>query len=200
MTVFYVAINAVFLTAAPASELRGVLNVGSIAATHLIGPTGGRLMSGIISLGLLASISAMVWAGPRITQRIGEDYRFFRVLARTDTGGIPRRAILLQLFLVLALINMGSFESVLVCAQVPLLICLMLGVAGVMVIRKKGEVNCGFRCPYYPLPQLIFLLCSLGGLFYTVLSKPWMTLASLGAMIVPYLIYSRIEGLNSRSP
>jgi len=198
VTLFYVAINAVFLTAAPASELRGVLNVGSVAATHLIGPTGGKLMSGIISLGLLASISAMVWAGPRITQRIGEDYRFFRILAHTTTGGIPRRAILLQLLLVLALINMGSFESVLVCAQVPLLICLMLGVAGVIVLRKKGGGSRAFRCPFYPLPQVIFLLCSLGGLFYSVLSKPWITLASLGAMIVPILIYSRIEGINTR--
>ncbi len=45
VTMLYLLLNAIFLTAAPMEEMRGVLNVGSIAATHLLGPLGGAMMS-----------------------------------------------------------------------------------------------------------------------------------------------------------
>lgn len=197
VTVFYVLLNAVFLTSAPSSELRGVLNVGSVAADHLIGPSGGRIMSGIIAFGLLASISAMVWAGPRVTQRVGEDYQPLGWLARRTEGGIPGRAILLQLLLVLGLIAGGTFETVLVLAQIPLLLCLILGVAGLLVLRRKrlsgspdGEVvRPPFTCPLFPLPPLVFILCSGAGLAYSAISKPWTALAGIGIMLLPLVFY-----------
>lgn len=197
VTLFYVLLNAIFLTSAPVSELRGVLNVGSIAAEHLIGPSGGRIMSGIIAFGLLASISAMVWAGPRVTRRVGEDYPAFAWLARCTAQGIPGRAILLQLLLVLGLIAGGTFETVLVLAQIPLLLCLMLGVAGLLVLRRKplsgspdGEaVRPPFTCPLFPLPPLLFILCSAGGLVYSAISKPWTALAGIGIMLLPLILH-----------
>ena len=198
VTLFYVVLNAVFLTAAPENELRGVLNVGSVAATHLIGPVGGRIMSGIISLGLLASISAMIWAGPRVTQRVGEDYPPLGMLAKTSEG-IPARAILLQLALVLGLIAFGTFETVLVFAQIPLLLCLMLGVIGLMVLRKKNPDlqilgdEASFTCPLYPLPPIIFLICSGAGLLYSVITKPWIALAGGMLMLLPLILHRWIS-------
>jgi len=112
-------------------------------------------MSAIIAIGLLASISAMIWAGPRVTQRVGEGYPALGLLARRSAAGIPVPAMLAQLALVLALLLAGSFESVLVLAQIPLLLCLMLGVAGVLVLRvRSGAPDEGlFRCPLLPLPR-----------------------------------------------
>jgi APA family basic amino acid/polyamine antiporter len=206
VTVTYVILNAVFLSAAPASELRGVLNVGSVAANHLIGPVGGAVMSGVIALGLLASISAMVFAGPRVTQRVSEDHALFRSLASTNGKGIPRRATILQLILVLGLIATGSFESVLVYAQVPLLLCLILGVAGVIVLRYKSRRSVdhdrdagGFLCPLYPLPPVVFILSTLAGLIYSALNKPWVALAGLGTMLLPLALYPLIVKKTSHS-
>ncbi|MCE9542608.1 MAG: amino acid permease [Verrucomicrobia bacterium] len=207
VTILYVLINAVFLTSAPASDLRGVLNVGSIAANHLIGPLGGSVMSGLVAIGLLASISAMIWAGPRVTQRIGEDHFLFRKLALTSTNGTPRRATLLQLVLVLGLLSSGSFEAILVCSQIPLLICLILGVSGVIVMRLKNrlplpslEANPVFSCPLYPLPPLLFILCSTAGLGYTALSKPQFAIAGVGIMIIPLALYPWISRCRAPRP
>ena len=198
VTLFYVVLNAVFLTSAPENELRGVLNVGSVAANHLIGPLGGRIMSVIIALGLLASISAMIWTGPRVTQRVGEDYPLFAALAKTRDN-IPVRAILLQLMLVLGLIAFGSFETVLVFAQIPLLLCLMLGVIGLIVLRRKRhrenprlstlDPRTSFTCPLYPLPPMIFILSALAGLTYSAITKPWIALAGAGLMLIPLFLH-----------
>jgi basic amino acid/polyamine antiporter, APA family len=198
VTLFYVVLNGVFLTAAPEIDMRGVLNVGSVAATHLIGPIGGRIMSGIIALGLLASISAMIWAGPRVTQRVGEDYPALASLARTRNG-IPSRAVLLQLALVMGMIVLGSFETVLVFAQIPLLLCLMLGVIGLVRLRQKGiqksrhasthDAQLSFTCPLYPIPPLVFLACSCAGLIYSVITKPWIALAGVVLMLIPLFLH-----------
>ena len=106
----------------------------------------------------------------------------------------------------IGLIATGSFESVLVYAQVPLLLCLILGVAGVIVLRKKARRSVdhardadGFRCPLYPLPPLIFILCTLAGLIYSALNKPWVALAGLGTMILPLVLYPLL-GRKSSNP
>jgi len=200
VTLLYLLLNAVFLTAAPASEMRGVVNVGSVAANHLLGSIGGRVMSGMIALGLLASLSAMIWAGPRVTQRVGEDYTLLASLARTNGAGIPLLAMLLQLLLVLLLIATGSFESVLIYAQVPLLLCLILGVAGIIVRRIQGNEPVTFRCPLYPLTPLLFIFCSLSALLYSAFSRPWIAVAGLGTLLLPLLIHLWIVSKNSSTP
>ena len=155
-------------------------------------------MSGIIALGLLASISAMIWAGPRVTQRVGEDYPVLGMLAKTHDG-IPAWAILLQLALVLGLIAFGTFETVLVFAQIPLLLCLMLGVIGLCVLRKRGtdfEMPGGetsFTCPLYPLPPIVFLICSGAGLLYSLVTKPWIALAGVMLMLIPLFLHRWIS-------
>jgi APA family basic amino acid/polyamine antiporter len=191
VTMLYIVLNTVFLTAAPADDLRGVLHVGSVAASHLLGEQGGRAMSAIIAIGLLASISAMIWAGPRVTQRVGEDYPVLGLLALRTSAGIPVPAMVVQLLLVLALLLAGSFESVLVFAQIPLLLCLMLGVAGVLVMRvRMGAPDEGlFRCPMLPLPPVIFLICSAAGILYSASTRPWTALGGIGILLIPLMLH-----------
>jgi APA family basic amino acid/polyamine antiporter len=203
VTLLYVMLNAIFLTVAPENEMRGVLNVASVAASHLIGPIGGALMSGLIALGLLASISAMIWAGPRVTQKIGEDHPMFLKLALTSKNGIPRRATLLQLVLVILLLSTGSFESILICSQIPLLICLILGVSGVFLLRMRSrnsreeslamgdgsKQKTLLRCPLYPLPPLLFILCALAGLAYSAISKPLFAICGVVILLLPLAFF-----------
>ena len=49
VTLLYVALNAVFLAAAPLSALAGEVKVGHIAAQRLFGGWGAKLMSGVIA-------------------------------------------------------------------------------------------------------------------------------------------------------
>ena len=206
VTLLYVLLNAIFLTAAPAGEMRGILNVASIAALHLIGPRGGGLMSGLIAMGLLASMSAMIWAGPRVTQKIGEDHPMFRKLAVISKNGVPKRASLLQLTLVLGLLWTGSFEAILICSQIPLLVCLILGASGVLVLRSKGSHTRSmnphppFRCPLYPLPPALFILCSLAALAYSAISKPLFAIAGLIILIIPLALYPWIARRSAIRP
>ncbi len=112
VALLYVALNAVFLHAAPMSALEGKNQVGHVAADYIFGKFGGNLMSGLICLGLVSSISAMTWVGPRVTMAMGQDVKLLSPLAVQDSSGVPVAALFAQLAIVIMLILTASFEKV----------------------------------------------------------------------------------------
>ena len=195
----YLLTNAVFLMAAPINELRGILDVGHVAAVHLLGEKGAYLMSSCIAIGLVAGVSGMVWVGPSIAQMMGKDLPTLRWLSQTSSAGVPLRAFLLQYVLVMILLLTGSFKFVLICSQFPLICCEMLGVLGVIVLRcranKKDKISNGektqplFRSPLYPLPQLIFLGISLMALVYAMMTNPREGMIGIAILAVSLALY-----------
>ena len=96
--VLYVALNAVFLHTAPIDKLAGQLDVARIAGSYIFGEIGGRIVGAMICIGLISSISAMMWIGPRVMMTMGEDIPALRrVRAASRRSGAPAYAILFQL-------------------------------------------------------------------------------------------------------
>ena len=68
VTLLYVALNAAFLHSTPLAALSGQPDVGFVAARHIFGEHGARLVAGLIAAGLASSLSGLLWAGPRVAQ------------------------------------------------------------------------------------------------------------------------------------
>ncbi len=180
----YVALNWVFLRTTPIAALAGQLEVAHVAAAHIFGPRGGRIMSAAICLGLIASLSAMTWAGPRVMQTMGQDVPALRLLARTSSRGIPVAAILIQFGIVLALLWGGTFEKVLVYVQFTLILCSFLTVCGVIYLRfSDPRLARPYRVWAYPVTPLLFLAVSLWILIYIAHDRPWESVAGLATML-----------------
>ncbi len=190
VTILYVAINAVFLASTPLEEMSGKLAVGEIASQHLFGPSGARIMAGVISIGLVAALSALTWAGPRVAQTVGQDFPVLAVLARTSQGGIPLHALALQTLLVLVLLLTSSFEAVLIYAEFALITCSSLVVLGLLVLRRtEPNLPRPFRCPWMPLVPIVFLAVSIFTLAYSVVERPVQALAGLLTLAVSAGLY-----------
>lgn len=190
VTVLYVALNAAFLLAAPMGELSGQVEVGYIAAAHLFGASGGRIMAGLITLGLVSTISAMTWAGPRVAQVMGEDIPLFSMLAATRPSGAPVGALLLQLGIVLLLLATSTFESVLTYLGFTLALSAGLTVAGVFVLRlRKPDLPRPYRAWGYPVTPALFLLINGWMVTYIFLQRPRESLAGLGTLLLGLLVY-----------
>ena len=93
VALLYVALNGVFLAAAPVDELRGEVEIAYIVADHILGSTGAVVVSLILAGILISTVSAMILAGPRALQRLGEDYPRFSLLGRRNSDGLPAPAI-----------------------------------------------------------------------------------------------------------
>ena len=85
VTLLYVALNYVFLYAAPVADLQGEVEVGFIAATAAFGDAGGRFAGLVLALLLISTVSAMLMAGPRVMQVIGEDFPALARLAEDQS-------------------------------------------------------------------------------------------------------------------
>src|ERR1700679_1590498 len=121
--VLYVALNAVFLYTAPIDKLAGQIDVARIAGTYIFGEFGGRIVGGMICIGLVSSMRAMMWVRPRVMMTMGEDIPALRVFAPKSTRGAPAYAILFQLAVANLMLFTRSFEAVLDFIQFGLLFC-----------------------------------------------------------------------------
>ena len=148
------------------------------------------MMSLLISFGLLSSISSMTWAGPRVTQAIGEDIPFFKGLAKKNANGIPYYAIFLQLCIVLVLVITSTFEAVITYLGFTLTLSSFLTVLGVFVHRIRfPDVPRPYKTWGYPVTPVIFLAISLWMLIYIFLGKPAESLAGLTTIALGLPVY-----------
>jgi basic amino acid/polyamine antiporter, APA family len=189
--VLYVALNAVFLRTAPITELAGQLEVASISGRHIFGELGGRIVGAMICIGLISSISAMMWIGPRVMMTMGEDIPALRLFSRRSTSGAPFYAILFQLAVANLLLFTRSFEAVLDFIQFALLFCSFFTVLGVIKLRvTRPELPRPYRVWGYPVTPVVFLLVTIFMMYYLVTERPLQSVLSILIMISGLLIYA----------
>jgi APA family basic amino acid/polyamine antiporter len=189
--VLYVALNAVFLLTTPINQMAGQLDVATIAGKSIFGESGGRIVGTLICLGLVSSISAMMWIGPRVTMTMGEDVRLLGFLAQKSKAGVPARAIVLQLAVATALMLTQSFEAVLDFIQFSLTLSSFLTVAGVIKLRMTApDLPRPYRAWGYPVTPLIFLTVMLLMMYYLVVNRPVQSFAGFAMMLAGLGVYA----------
>jgi basic amino acid/polyamine antiporter, APA family len=161
VVVLYLGLNGVFLRTTPAAEIIGKQQVGLIAGAHIFGAAGGKVMASFICLGLVSTVSAMMWIGPRVTATMGEDLGALAWLARRSKRGIPATAILTQFAIVNLMLFTATFQSVVSYVQFSLTLCSAMTVLGVFVLRwRQPKLPRPYRTWGYPFTPILFLAIS----------------------------------------
>jgi len=200
VTVLYVLLNFVFLISTPADKLAGQLNVALIAGESIFGSIGGKVASAVISLGLIATVSAMIWIGSRVTKAMADDFKNLRFFGRVNRFGVPHVALILQLTIITGLIVSSTFETILLYVQFSLLFCSFLVVLGLMVLRvREPNLERPYRVWGYPLTPLIFLLMSAYLLIYSAYRNPWESGFGFLTLLAGILIYFLCRGKGPQS-
>jgi APA family basic amino acid/polyamine antiporter len=174
------------------SELAGKLDVGHVAAEHIFGITGGKIMSALICLGLASSISAMTWLGPRVLNTMGEDMKILAPLAACDERGVPVTGLFVQLAIVITLLLTASFNTVLTAVQFSIQLGSFATVVGLIVLRiKQPDLPRPYRCWGYPITPLLFLGISLWMMAFLMLDTVTReaSLYGLGLILLGWIIY-----------
>ena len=199
VAVLYCLLNYVFLSVAPMDAMIGKVEIGVIAAEFAFGSTLGASMGLLLALLLISTISAMILAGPRVLQRIGQDYPRFAPLARQNQDGIPVIAILLQSATALLFLWSASFEQILIFSGATMALNTFATVLGLFVLRwRKPDLQRPFRVSLYPITPLVFLGITGWTLIYIVLQRPieaLITAAILASGGVFYLLIRAPRGV-----
>lgn len=170
--VLYLLLNAVFLLAVPKDLLVGEVEVGVIAARHVFGEVGAKVMGVMLAILLISTASAMTMAGPRVLQMIGQDISIFKFLAKENRDGLPMNAIGFQSGLAIVFVLTGTFDQILVFAGFTLALINLVTVAGVFVLRTRlKHIERPFKTPFYPWVPLIYLALTGWTLIYVGLQR-----------------------------
>lgn len=181
VALLFILVQWVFLRQAPVELMRGKVEVAQIVSDVMFGQSGGRIVSILIASLLIASISAMIWVGPRVTRAMADDYRIWHFFAQDNRLGIPVRAIWLQTGISLFLVVTSSFEQVLLYSGFVLQLFTTITVAGLFVLRRRqgNKIPGVYLSPGYPWVQIAFLAFSGWMLIYLLIDKPYESLLGL---------------------
>jgi APA family basic amino acid/polyamine antiporter len=156
VTAVYVLTSAVFLYLVPLERVTSGETFAAQAGEALFGPAGGRVFAGVVIVAVLGSLLALLMALPRVYYAMARDGVFFKSVAalhpRFDT---PTRAVAIQATLACVLVLLGTFQQILSYFIFVTVVFLALTVAGVFLLRRRGEL---LRIPGYPLTPVLFLV------------------------------------------
>jgi APA family basic amino acid/polyamine antiporter len=201
VTVLYILLNFVFLFAVPMEELAQKFDdkgnpvgpiVAATAAEAIFGVLGSKIISGLICLALLSSVLGMTIAGPRVTDKIGQDMPALKFLSFRNKSGAPIIAILLQVAISITLALTAAFDVVIRYVGFSLALFTTLTVAGILVVRwvKKEPIAAGlYKTPLFPVPAIIFILLEIWMLTFTMIDHPIESLAGLGTVLTGLLVF-----------
>jgi len=199
VTVLYVAINFVFMYVTPIHEMSNsngpVVDIAGVAASHIFGLAGGRLMSTIIAFLLISTISAMIIAGPRVTQSMGNDHQVFKLFSKTTSKGVPAVAIVAQCLISLFFIFSATFSQVVIYISFTLNLFTFLAVAGIIILRiKHPKMERPYKTWGYPFVPILFLLITGWLMYLGLMSNPiesiFGLLTALSGIIV-FLVFGK---------
>ena len=194
VTVVYLVLNAMFLYSATFNELNGKNDIGNVVAFKLFGNNIGLAFSSVFSVALLSTLSAMTIAGPRVLEAMGDDYPKLKTFAITNRYDMPYLAILTQAAWAIFLVMVSSFKEIIQYISVSLSIFSMATVIGIFFLRKKyPTAERPFKVPLYPLPPIIFTVCTCWMIYYVTKNDPWIILYSFGSMIPGLIIYFAVS-------
>ena len=163
----------------------GQEEVGLIAARYIFGESGGNLIGALVAFGLISAVSAMTWAGPRVTQMIGQDYKKLNFFAKTNQNKIPYNSVIFQSSIAMMMLIFVNPDQIIVYLEFVLNLSLSAAVAGVIWLRfKEPDLERPYRCLGYPITPILFLCMAIYIIWRLIETRPIESLWGLGTVFL----------------
>jgi basic amino acid/polyamine antiporter, APA family len=190
--VIYLLLNTLYLYVMPVGELATVQgSVLDVVADKVLGSAAGNIMGVVSIISLLASVSANIFAGPRVYYAMARDGVFLPAAATVHpTFRTPSVAIIAQAIWSSILIMWGGADTLTTYTGFAVTLFATVAVAAVFVLRSR-EPNSErpFRALGYPFTPALFVVVGTATVLNAVITAPYTTLAGLGVMAAGIPIY-----------
>jgi len=181
VTALFIGLNLVFIYSTPLESMKGVLAVGSLAASNLFGPQVAGTFSALMALSLMATVNAEVTIGPRVYYAMAKNKAFFKTAATVHPEWhTPVIAILSQAACAMVM-TLTPFPQLVVYIGFSLTFFSVMSVGSLFIFRRRNgwqrlrAVN--FSYPAIPLSYILVGACMIG---YGIV---WQPLASVTALV-----------------
>jgi len=193
----YLLMNALYLFVFPVGELAMIRgSVLDVIAERLLGPVAGDVMGVVSIISLLASISAMTFAGPRVYFAMARDGAFFKAAGRVHRRfQTPAVAIVAQAAWSSLLVLSASADALVNYTGFAIVLFSGVAVLAVFVLRRREpDAPRPFRAWGYPLAPGVYVAASGAILLNGLMTSPGPTGAGvlvIAAGLPLYVMFRR---------
>ena len=186
----YFGLNLIFIYATPLNDMKGVVAVGSLAASRLFGSGIAGVFSALMALSLVSTVNAMVTIGPRVYYAMAKNGAFLPVAAKVDPRWhTPVPAIVLQGICAM-LLTLTPFPQLVIYIGFILNFFAVMSVSSLFVFRRRPEWQ-KLRVVSFAWPLLPALFVVVGGwmTIYGIMLQPKVSLAAALTVAVGAVVY-----------
>jgi len=205
--VLYLLVNVVYLRVVPPAAmveigrnggLQPMTSIGAVVAERLLGPVGGRLVTGSIVLLLASTLSVAVMTCGRVIAAMAWKGELPKPAGRLNPKGAPTIAILVQIAASIGIVWITGLKALLEYVGVLVTIAVALTMASAILFRwRRPEEPRPFRMPLYPAPPLISIALGVW-LVTSAAIEDWRPVAASVATLAAMLAARPL--LQSRTP
>jgi len=194
VAVLYLGLNLVFLYSTPLEQMKGVLAIGSLAASNLFGPGVAGVFSALMAVAITSTVNAMITIGPRVYYAMAKNRAFpvaaTRVHPRWHT---PVNAILSQ-GACAVLMTLTPFPDLVVYIGMSLTFFTVLSTASIFIFRRRpGWQRLRAVSFSYPLIPLLYVAVGTAMMGYGFIWQPKASVTAAATVAMGSLVY-RLTG------
>jgi len=161
---FYIIINIAYLWVLPASELAQAVSPGSLVATKIFGPIGGKIVSVGIMVSVFRTLNGFILTGSRVPYVLAlQGYLpFSKNLSKVNKGGSPYNATWLIAIISCIYATTGQFNLLTDLSIFAIWIFYIFTFIGVIKLRiEKPNMIRPYKVPFYPITPMLAIACGL---------------------------------------
>jgi basic amino acid/polyamine antiporter, APA family len=187
----YLGLNLIFIYSTPLENMKGVIAIGSLAASNLFGPNIAGLFSALMALCIVSTVNAEVTVGPRVYYAMAKNRAFFRAAAFVHPRWhTPVVAIVAQGVCAM-LMTLTPFPQLVIYIGMSLTLFTVLSVASLFVFRRRNAQwqrlrSLDFAWPLIPVSYIAVGTCMM---VYGIVLNPAASLTALATSGAGALVY-----------
>ncbi len=187
----YLLFNLAIFYVLPFEVVKNSPLVASTAMEAVLGPVGGTIIAIMVMISVSGSLNGSILTTARVQYAMAKNKQFFKILGSVHPRfQTPHISLIVQGVWASILVISGSFDSITDTLIFASWLFYALGVAGVIVLRKKmpNEPR-SYKVPLYPLTPILFILFAAFFLINSIIAAPISSLCGLGLVLIGVPIY-----------
>ncbi|MEO8195104.1 MAG: amino acid permease [Thermoanaerobaculia bacterium] len=199
--VVYLVVNAAYYAVLSPEAIRGSDRVAALAVQEALGPGAAVSISLLIVVSILGTMNGITLGAARVTYAMAADGLFFRAFARIHPRThAPVVATVAQGIFAALFTLVGTFQQLFTSFVFTSWIFYGLAVAAVLVLRRREpDLPRPYRCPWYPVTPVFFLLATAGIIVSTFVASFWPALLGVGLIFAGVPLYFAFQAFERRS-
>jgi APA family basic amino acid/polyamine antiporter len=191
VTALYLGLNLVFIYSTPVEQMKGVIAIGTLAASNLFGSSVAGVFSALMALSILSTVNAEVTVGPRVYYAMAKNRAFFSAASTVHPRWHTPVIAILSQGLCAMLMTMTPFAELLVYIGMSLTFFTVLSVGSLFIFRRRRHDWQRLRAVDFAWPLVPASYIAVGTIMmvYGVATRPRASLTALATVAVGALVY-----------